>query len=334
MEPHSRVEEDPASTSSKTSKSESDVRSGKSGKSSKSSSVSKSGKLLKENVHKPSNLVNERPQIVAPTSQPSLPAIEPDGPETTTDAPTTHPTAAGSSESNNSTNSDENLCSCTPTSYSFRISFQQNCNDNQTINENDAVDLSFCIIDNASLDIDFLKMSFFRKLQSESSDRVPVVVKRVVFAELDQSGGLESISKNTTYEIADLADGDVIQYTSISNSLDPDIPLNMQQNLVPGGVAIVLYGEDEQSQPVTNRVIWWYDNDLLCEQRNDPIQIGDEIGWINIVSVKYFCVFSNSDTIRSRTKPLTMIVLTGRFHTCKTGILLNQCRWSLMLCSV
>mmetsp|Transcript_27893 Transcript_27893/g.58100 ORF Transcript_27893/g.58100 Transcript_27893/m.58100 type:complete len:910 (-) Transcript_27893:253-2982(-) len=280
VEPHSRAKEDTTATSSKTGKSESTVRSGKS---SKSSSVSKSGKLMKENVHKPSNLDNKRPQIVAPTVQPSLPAITPDGPQTTTGAPTTHPTAAGSSESNDSSNSDENLCSCTPTSYSFRISFQQNCSNNQTINENDAVDLSFCIVDNASIDIDFLKMSFFRKLQSESSGRVPVVVKRVVFAELDQSGGLESISKNTTYEIADLADGDIIQYTSISNSLDPDIPLSMQQNLIPGGVAMVLYGEDEQGQPVTNRVIWWYNNDLLCEQRSDPIQTGDEIGWINIV---------------------------------------------------
>ena len=251
-------------------------------KSSKAEKVSKAGKMMKGKVHKPSNpLSSLLPLSEMPSSEPSALVIMTSKP--TTMVPTTSPT-------------EMIPCNCAPISYTFNISLSQTCEENHNIGDNngnslgynnEGVHFSHCVIDDATRDF-FPNTSrrnrlFPVKRDARNLESAPVKITSVVFVELDRAGGVDVVSKDNTYAVTDLADGDVIQFTSVSVFLNPELPLSQQQDMLPGGVAIVLYGVDAQGNPITNRVVWWYNVDQ-CDGSTPPLKIGDEIGWINVVS--------------------------------------------------
>ena len=73
-------------------------------------------------------------------------------------------------------------------------------------------------------------------------------------------------------------DGDTIQYTSISDSLDPNVSLNDQLTKVPRHIEFIIIGENEQGEVLENTFLVQYT--LSCEV--EPIAIGNQKGWVEI----------------------------------------------------
>jgi hypothetical protein len=80
-----------------------------------------------------------------------------------------------------------------------------------------------------------------------------------------------------------LEDGDKVDLVSVSSALDPSLSLEDQMGKVPYSVEIRLYGYNAEDELIINIIRWTYD--LSCG--SDPIQTGDTIGWITIVSSNY-----------------------------------------------
>ena len=154
------------------------------------------------------------------------------------------------------------LSVCSPMTYHFTININQSC-ETDDIGDNSGVGNSVCQILNAD-DI-----------------ASTMTIFDVQFLEVDTSGTLNVINQDDTYNNVDLSDGDVISFNSISQKLNPDKPLSEQLELVPGGVILSLRARSgENGRTVTNRVGWTYTGpyDSL------PVNVGDSIGWITVVS--------------------------------------------------
>ena len=64
------------------------------------------------------------------------------------------------------------------------------------------------------------------------------------------------INQDSTYFDIDGSDGDILEYTSISSTLDVNVPIGDQLDKVPGGVILVLFGENAAGEVIQNRVAW------------------------------------------------------------------------------
>ena len=117
------------------------------------------------------------------------------------------------------------------------------------------------------------------KQQGGEEEYSPVNIVSIVFVEFDNSGYLNVLNMNGTYVSTDLADGAVIEFPSISKT---------QRSDIPGGVAMLLVGVDDEGGMVRNRLAWTYDED--CDGSISPIVVGDAIGWVEIVSVCYIAM--------------------------------------------
>lgn len=111
------------------------------------------------------------------------------------------------------------------------------------------------------------------------TDLVPIEITSIVFIEVGDNDDLEVINRDDSRSNVTLVDGSVINFTSVSQQLDPDEPLEDQdiEDVLPGGVSIVMLGRNAGGELVRNRVFWTYTNDcgdLL------PIEVGDTIGWL------------------------------------------------------
>jgi hypothetical protein len=109
-------------------------------------------------------------------------------------------------------------------------------------------------------------------------------ITSILFLEVDTTPELNIINQDSTYFTTNLEDGSVVAYTSISNQLDYTLPLEEQMEYVPGGVVVVLFGNDEDGNVVQNTVAWDY-NMGNCE--SEPLTVGDTIGWVAIVSLTF-----------------------------------------------
>ena len=218
------------------------------------------------------------------------------------------------------------MCSCSPTVFTFVLSLNQTCNDND-IEDNSGIDGSFCFTEEGvavpeppppaadatanpadgtrdALISDALKatattsgatMEYFgyedgpvRKLQSD--DPVTEIVS-VQFLEFDTSGDLTVINQDDTYADVTLVDGDKLKFNSASSFLDTSLPLSDQMSnpaLVPGGASLILYGKTASGVVVRNRFFWMYE--MSCGEENSPINVDDEIGWIKVVSLLFLGV--------------------------------------------
>ena len=197
----------------------------------------------------------------------------------------------------------QELCSCSPTQYTFLLDLAYNCITSTISDETDGIDGSLCYFGDANglesiLPGDMVlggkggvgpitKSGYRifpqdrRRLQSSSAPAVPIVeVTSILFLEVDTSPELNIINQDSTYFSSNLSDGSLITYDSISKKLDYTVPLEDQMDLVPGGVVIVFFGTDEEGNTVQNTVAWDYGG--TCE--SEPLQNGDTIGWIVLVS--------------------------------------------------
>jgi hypothetical protein len=110
-------------------------------------------------------------------------------------------------------------------------------------------------------------------------DTTPTIVTSVTFLEADSTPQLNIINQDSTYFNTSSSDGDVLSYTSISSSLDVTQSLTDQENLVPGGVMMVLFGINSASEVIQNTIAWAYNLDN-CDV--EPLEEGDGVGWATV----------------------------------------------------
>jgi hypothetical protein len=105
-------------------------------------------------------------------------------------------------------------------------------------------------------------------------DLTPDVITNATLYELDE--GFTVLSQQEY--IGPFFNGDTIQYTSISEALDPNVPLDDQQSNIPKYIQFLIFGGNEQGEVLVNAFIMRYT--LSCEV--EPIEIGNKKGWIKI----------------------------------------------------
>lgn len=214
------------------------------------------------------------------------------------------------------------MCSCSPTVITFVLALNQTCSDND-IEDNSGVQGTYCFTEtgvappeppaspNATEPDDAMEPVRERQLQDD-----PVVeVVSVEFLEFDTNGDLFVINQDGTYIDVSLTDGDRIKFNSASSFLDTSLPLEDQMSgpaLVPGGASLIIYGKTASGTVVRNRFLWLYD--MNCGRDNAPVNVGDEIGWVKVVSVVILVIFS----LCAETAQLSMLVtpLMHLFSSC------------------
>ena len=200
-------------------------------------------------------------------------------------------------------------CSCSPTEYTFRLDLSANCDTSTISEQQDGINGSLCFFGEGSSSgtgvfpgdmvlggkggtgpIRKLQQSMRQHDRREQVDlaaamRAPTSpiteVTSILILEVDTSPELNIINQDSTYFTTNLESGALVTYTSISNQLDHTVPIEDQMEYVPGGVVVVLFGNDEDGNVVQNTVAWDYDVGY-CEA--EPLVAGDAIGWVVIVS--------------------------------------------------
>ena len=179
--------------------------------------------------------------------------------------------------------------------------------DESDISGNPGVDTSFCFVEGnpnppngleafswswSEIDVDDEKKTSVgsniigRQLQDAKAPVIPTEIVSVEFLEFNTSGDLTVINQDDTYADVSLGDGDTLTFNSISSLLDTSVPLADQMSspaLVPGGASLSLYGTTETGEIVRNRFFWFYN--MECGADTNPVQMGDQIGWVRVVSM-------------------------------------------------
>jgi len=204
------------------------------------------------------------------------------------------------------------MCSCSPTVFTFVLSLEQTCNDND-FEDNSGIDGSFCFTEEGVANLNSNNVAGIGMIEEEDKwwlpiwkqyldpvrERILQVRKRalqeavteivsVQFLEFDTSGDLTVINQDDTYADVSLVHGDRLKFNSASSFLDTTSPLADQMSspaLVPGGASLILYGKTASGVVVRNRFFWMYD--MNCGEENSPINVDDEIGWITVVRLSY-----------------------------------------------
>mmetsp|Transcript_16754 Transcript_16754/g.36180 ORF Transcript_16754/g.36180 Transcript_16754/m.36180 type:complete len:395 (+) Transcript_16754:180-1364(+) len=200
------------------------------------------------------------------------------------------------------------VCSCSPTIFTFVLSLDQTCDDND-IELNDGIDGSFCfteegvavpappVVEVEEAATNATTMDVANNMTDTTNDLEPVrrrlqasdpvtEIISVQFLEFDTSGDLTVINQDDSYADVSLADGDRLKFASASSFLDTSLPLDDQMStpaLVPGGASLILYGKTESGVIVRNRFFWMYD--MNCGRDNEPVKVDDEIGWVTVAEV-------------------------------------------------
>ena len=114
---------------------------------------------------------------------------------------------------------------------------------------------------------------------------IPVNLISAQFLEMDTSPNMQIINQDDQYLNVSFPDPSniVLQYSSISNLLDPALPLSSQMEYVPGGAILVLIGVTASGEVVRNRLMWTYT--MGCGMEDYTILDGDMIGWAGFVSL-------------------------------------------------
>lgn len=149
----------------------------------------------------------------------------------------------------------DDLCICSPTTFTFTLDFAGTCPG--TVEEGGP---------------GISKVNCFDI--SNSTDLVPVSVLTIQVLELDL--GLQSL--NAQRYDGPFEDGDSVTFTSVATGVITE------KSEIPGGLQVNTFGTNAEGVPVLNSFIVDYSNS--CS--DTPIfQIGDQIGWIIIVSVDF-----------------------------------------------
>ena len=147
------------------------------------------------------------------------------------------------------------LCSCSPTVFTFTINYNLTCED-RNIEENDGIADVSCLA--ATLN------------EEDPSDKVPVTIDTVFILELNEDGVLKSTTLPGPFE-----DGATIEYSSISTYR------NLTSTYFPSGIQVSLQGLNKLNQTVLNTWAVDYTNDCNTVPVFDD---GAQIGWTEIVS--------------------------------------------------
>lgn len=193
-------------------------------------------------------------------------------------------------------------CSCSPQIYSFTMSFFQTCS-NDSIENSAGIFTTVCSIDSnleagedwEDLIPDVGESLVKRRLQEHSkdskhemarriatSDMVPVKVISIVFAEVNSDGSLLIINKNDTLSDVELENGAVVQFESVSSTLDSNVGIDDQLSKVPGGVTLLVVGKNANGELVKTRMLWLYNND--CDVV--PLTETAVLGWVTVDTLK------------------------------------------------
>ncbi|KAL3791813.1 hypothetical protein HJC23_002444 [Cyclotella cryptica] len=191
------------------------------------------------------------------------------------------------------------LCLCSPRTYSFTLALSQSCK-TDTLANSPGIWTTVCSTDsNFGADTEFTEMipnvgeSLVRRILSDqipgdhnervfsaaTDDMVPVKIISLVFAEVLSDGSLVITNKDETLANVKLDDGAVVEFDSISKRLDLNVDINDQLSSVPGGVTMLLVGENSIGELVKTRMLWLYDNN--CDAV--PLAGGGALGWITVV---------------------------------------------------
>ncbi len=178
-------------------------------------------------------------------------------------------------------------CSCSPRAFQFNISLglDPNCQNND-IADNTGIEFSStgCFVEagnppdppvNGIIEKDEVMIA--EALQNPDFEVNNVTA--FIFKEFDQFGDMVSeISQN--YGSTPLENGDLINLFSVSSLLNPSSTLEDQIGKVPYSAEIRLFGINIEGETISNIIRWTYN--MNCG--SDPIQEGDTIGWITVVS--------------------------------------------------
>jgi hypothetical protein len=154
----------------------------------------------------------------------------------------------------------DDLCSCSPTVFSFTLDFEGTCPGNLVDDDGDPINDA---IENVSCDA--------LVLSNDQSNLIPTVIDAIRILELNA----DAVINQTTLE-GPFDDGDVIEYASISSNK------NLTETYFPFGLQLVLTGENSDGTTVINVVAIDYDTSECGEW---PIFPSDaSVGWVDIVS--------------------------------------------------
>mmetsp|Transcript_30477 Transcript_30477/g.51993 ORF Transcript_30477/g.51993 Transcript_30477/m.51993 type:complete len:598 (-) Transcript_30477:299-2092(-) len=282
----------------------------------------------------PESLTDDVPAEETPFPTGSPPAVDPDD---ETPAITTPPVEIVTGVPVSS-----DICSCSPREYSIELNLDQDCNIDD-LDGAPGIGLTFCFLGSSEgngnrRSLVRRKLSHYnfglpRQMKGENlirqfgmSDFQPINEGRqldaedieivsIQFLEFDTTGDLIVINQDDTYANTTLKTGDVATFKSISNELDPDLPINEQLDYLPGGVQITMRGrildaETGEEEIVSNRITWSYSMDCQVE----PIQTGSAIGWATFFDIELasgdFCPVTATSTTTTEAQETTATTTT------------------------
>ena len=214
----------------------------------------------------------------------------------------------------NAINADGDVCSCSPTKFTFRLILSQDCSTDD-IATNVGIDSTFCTVDEIVSDAAPINDEPIRRLQSTT----PVEITSVQFLEF-ASDSFDVIYTDDSYIDTSLVGGDTVTFYSSSSYL-PTVSKEDQEKYVPGGVSLILTGNTEDGSQIRNRFYWLYDEvvtDCLENLSTPGIYEGDAIGWISTVST----VLISSSIVFT----LIAIQINLTHHKCSQIYYLQNCR--------
>ena len=185
------------------------------------------------------------------------------------------------------------LCSCSPRTYTIKLSLTQLCNVNN-LKDNAGIENTLCIANRQTIEEVENEEGTIQKIRRDNNmpskhqlHKMTIIgIQFVEFSSEQLTGDLIVINQNDQYSNTTLYDGDTVSFDSISNELDPTLPLGEQLYLVPGGVQIAIRGmlEDKdgliEEKIINQHVTWSYTN--ACDV--EPIEADRSIGWVTVDS--------------------------------------------------
>ena len=204
-------------------------------------------------------------------------------------------------------NEDDLICSCSPHSYTIRLSLTQLCDIND-LEDNVGITETICVT--SVHDVKAQQQedgTIYKKLIKSSyvlsnDELKQITILDVQFIEFDRSGKLIVINQNSEYENVTVKNDESHTLASVTKKLNSYTPLNDQLEYIPGGIQIALRGsiDIEEDGKTTEKIVnqhvtWSYNNQ--CDGNSLPvIESGDRIGWIMFVSFilihGLFCVYA------------------------------------------
>lgn len=195
----------------------------------------------------------------------------------------------------------QGICSCSPTIFNFVLDLNNYDCEVNTIKGNPGVLTAMCFqefvdaVPGQPASDEILRRLLRDSEHDEENEprrslQIPENIVEVVsaqFLEFGIDGDMTVINQDNTYLTTSLMDGGAMQFYSVSSELDTSVPLEDQLEdpaLVPGGASLIMYAKTGSGKVVRNRFFWLYEM-TNCGRDNNPVQVGNQIGWVKVVSV-------------------------------------------------